>query len=60
MIQGRNGFVRVAQTLEVWDVEDEWWRSPISRSYAALLLENGRVVTVFKDEIAQRWFLQGG
>ena len=51
---------RVEQILEVWQVDDEWWRDPISRRYAKLVLEDGRIVTVFRDLMSRRWYLQKG
>lgn len=51
---------KVLQILEVWQIDDEWWRKPISRRYAALVLEDGRRVTVYNDLLAGGWFLQEG
>ena len=49
---------RVQQILEIWQVDDEWWRDPISRRYARLALEDGRLVTVYKDLLGGRWYIQ--
>lgn len=49
---------RVEQILEIWQLDDEWWRDPISRRYAALVLEEGLTVTVYKDLRSRRWYLQ--
>ena len=49
---------RVQSILEIWQVDDEWWRDPISRRYARLVLEDGKVVTVYKDLLTRRWYLQ--
>lgn len=51
---------KVLQVLEVWQIDDEWWREPISRRYAALVLEDGGRVTVYNDLLAGGWFLQEG
>lgn len=45
---------------ETWRIDDEWWRRPISRLYFAVVLENGRAVTLYRDLRSGRWFLQGG
>lgn len=45
---------------EIWRIDDEWWRRPISRLYFAVVLENGRPVTLYRDLRSGRWFLQGG
>jgi len=50
----------VEQILEIWQIDDEWWRERISRRYAILALEDGRTVTVFLDRVTDRWYLQEG
>ncbi len=54
------GEKRVRQILEIWQIDDEWWREPISRRYAILALENGQTVTVFRDLVTGKWYLQEG
>jgi hypothetical protein len=48
----------VARIEEVWCVEDEWWRRPISRRYYRLALADGRVRVVYHDRAAGAWFAQ--
>ncbi len=49
----------VEAMLETWRIDDEWWRKrPISRLYFSLLLEDGRVLTVFQDAMSGRWAMQ--
>jgi hypothetical protein len=48
----------VAAVQDRWRIDDEWWRKPISRLYFSLLLENGRVVTVYHDLLADQWLQQ--
>jgi hypothetical protein len=50
----------VQQILEIWQIDDEWWRERISRRYATLALEDGQTVTVFRDLITMGWYLQEG
>jgi len=54
----KGGARKVLQILEVWQIDDEWWRDPISRRYARLVLEDGRIVTVYRDLVSRRWYLQ--
>jgi len=56
----KGGVRKVQQILDIWQVDDEWWRDPISRRYARLVLEDGRIVTVYRDLLTRRWYLQGG
>ena len=51
---------KVLQAVEVWQIDDEWWRDPLSRRYATLALEGGRIVTVYRDLLQDRWYLQEG
>ena len=49
----------VAEVLESWRIDDEWWREqPVSRMYHSLLLEDGRAVTVYRDLVNERWAMQ--
>jgi len=59
-IRFEGGEKRVEQILEIWQIDDEWWRERISRRYAILALEDGRTVTVFLDRVTDRWYLQEG
>ncbi len=50
----------VEVVLQLWRIDDEWWRErPVSRLYYSLLLEDGRTVTVYRDEVSGRWAKQG-
>lgn len=49
---------RVARVQDVWRVDDEWWRCPVSRCYYRLVLEQGSVRTVYHDLIADAWYEQ--
>jgi hypothetical protein len=51
---------RVQEILDIWQIDDEWWRSRISRRYATLLLEDGRRMTVYRDLVDGAWYLQEG
>jgi hypothetical protein len=48
----------VATILEIWRVDDEWWRHPISRRYVEVVLQNGRHVVLYEDLITGDWFMQ--
>lgn len=66
--QGEPRFVRlpgrparqVAAVRERWRIDDEWWRHPISRSYRAVVLDDGRPVTLYRDLLEDRWYAQRG
>ena len=49
----------VAEVQDVWRIDDEWWRErPVSRVYWQLALEDGRVITVYRDLVSGRWAIQ--
>ena len=41
-----------------WRIDDEWWRTEISRDYYAIELEGGTRLTVFRDLVTGAWFQQ--
>ena len=49
---------RVEAVGEVWRVDDEWWRQPISRRYVEVVLEGGKHTVVFQDLANGHWFIQ--
>lgn len=54
--RGRGG--RVTSLQETWRIDDEWWRTPISRLYHRIVLENGRVMTIYRDLVEGGWYTQ--
>jgi hypothetical protein len=43
--------VTVERIEEVWRLAEAWWREdPIARTYVRVLLEDGRLVTLFHDD----------
>ena len=56
----RGRWRRVASILEVWRVDDEWWRDEISRRYFSVVLDTGEHLTLFQDLIKWDWYTQRG
>ena len=51
--------IAVESVVESWRIDDEWWRDkPLSRLYQRLVLEDGRVVDVYRDLADGKWFKQ--
>ncbi len=50
---------RVEAVREVWRIDDEWWRRPLSREYVAVVLEDGRPLTLYRDLVEGGWWSQG-
>jgi hypothetical protein len=50
---------RVMVIREEWRVVDRWWTGePVRRRYFEVVLETGRNVVVFHDELGGEWFAQ--
>ncbi len=48
----------IEEILEIWRVDDEWWRQPIARRYVDVVLVGGGHVILFEDLITHEWFMQ--
>jgi hypothetical protein len=49
----------VSAVQDRWRLDDEWWRErPISRLYHALVLEDGSLLVVYRDLLAEEWYVQ--
>jgi len=48
----------VEAVLEMWRIDDEWWRKLISRRYFAVMLKGGSRVVLFEDLVTHEWFMQ--
>jgi hypothetical protein len=48
----------VTAVQEIWRIDDEWWREPISRRYYRLLLEQGSMCTIYRDLLHDSWYEQ--
>lgn len=55
---GRSDSGEVISIQETWRIDDEWWRTPISRLYYRLVLVNGKMLTVYRDLIHGKWYVQ--
>ena len=55
---GRGAPHDVRDVQESWRIDDEWWRVPIRRMYHRLLLDDGRLLTVYHDLESGGWFEQ--
>lgn len=48
----------VEAVMQTWQVDDEWWRAPISRRYVEVILEGGKHVVLYEDLTTNDWFMQ--
>jgi|SRR5467141_1719413 len=53
------GMSRSVETVgEVWRIDDEWWRRPISRRCVEVIFEGGGRVVLFEDLSTGEWWIQ--
>lgn len=50
----------VLSIRERWRIDDEWWRRPLSREYFEVVLQDGRVVELYRDLERDTWHAHGG
>ena len=51
--------VGVAAVREEWRVVARWWtEEPVRRRYFEVVLDTGRNVVVFRDELTGKWYRQ--
>ena len=55
-VEHRKRLLQVKEILNVWRIDDEWWRKPISRFYYLVEFPNGLRLTVFCDLITGKWY----
>ena len=57
--KGRVIASQIDKVMHQWELGDEWWcPEPIDRRYFKLLMDTGRVMTIFKDLSNGGWFRQ--
>jgi hypothetical protein len=57
--QGRLTPRRIVAVQDHWRIDDEWWREhAISREYYELQLDDGALLVVYHDLLADIWFEQ--
>ena len=54
----RGQLLTVREIQDRWRIHDEWWRREISREYFRVVVDAGRIHTVFHDLIEGGWYLQ--
>ena len=57
--EGRLESRAVSAIQDRWRIDDEWWREhAVSRMYYALLLDDGSLLSVYHDLLANTWHEQ--
>jgi hypothetical protein len=57
--QGRLTPRTIAAIQDRWRIDDEWWREHrVARMYYEVVLDDGSLLTMFQDLVADAWFEQ--
>ena len=52
-------WLAVMELLDRYRTDDRWWTpEPVARTYYELVLEDGRALVVFQDEVRDAWYEQ--
>ncbi|HVC03621.1 MAG TPA: hypothetical protein VND88_03000 [Candidatus Acidoferrales bacterium] len=54
-IRTAQGWGRVAEVVNAWRVETDWWRAPVGRDYVRCLLEDGDCMDCYRDLETGEW-----
>jgi hypothetical protein len=57
-VKFRKRLLQVKEVLNMWRIEDEWWRTPISRLYYLVEFTSGSRFSVFQDLVTGQWYRQ--
>ncbi len=59
LVRTVSGWQPVDSIVEAWEVDDDWWTPrPIARSYYRVLLRNGAMMRLFRDQRRGSWYHQ--
>jgi hypothetical protein len=60
-VELRGRWRTVVRVEEVWRIDDGWWRPhPVQRTYFRLALDDGRALTLYRDQADRGQGGQGG
>ncbi len=57
-VVARGTLRKVVRRHDTWRIDDEWWRSEISRRYWEVETADGKRLTVYQDLVSGEWFGQ--
>lgn len=59
LVRTPGGWQPVDSIVEAWEIDDEWWTErPIARSYYRVMLHNGAIMRLFRDQRRGAWYHQ--
>jgi hypothetical protein len=58
LVRLRKRLYRVQGIVNLWRIDDTWWKQPVSRLYYQLELPSGGRMTIFHDLLGGQWYRQ--
>ena len=55
----KTGAIESIAFRDVWCIDDEWWREPITRRYFRIVIDTGALRTIYHDLVQNTWHEQG-
>lgn len=56
-IAGKKKMIGVVSIENHWLTKDRWWRpKSVERAFYRVILEDGRILTIFLDQLAKSWY----
>jgi hypothetical protein len=57
-LESAAGWQPVTRVLNHWRIDCDWWRSPVSREYWRLLIDDDLALECFCDRASTEWFVE--
>jgi hypothetical protein len=57
-VRVRKRHLQVKGIVNMWRIDEEWWRRPVSRLYFSVEFSNGARMTIFHDLETGQWYRQ--
>ena len=57
-LESAAGWQPVTRVLHRWRIDCDWWRSPVSREYWRLLLDDDLALECYCDRLTGEWFVE--
>ena len=57
-LESAAGWQAVTRVLNRWRIECDWWRSPVSREYWRLLIDDELAIECYCNRASAEWFVE--
>ncbi len=57
-LESAAGWQPVTRVLNRWRIDCDWWRTPVSREYWRVLLDEDLALECYRDRSTAEWFVE--